>query len=84
MFIADATYRRADYSSADLFDVRGCYGSVGWPALGSTIVESRRHRLGESQISGLLLPWPLVLPERSCSDVPEFAGRRPNDGELLP
>ena len=48
------------------------------------IVESRRHRLGESQISGLLLPWPLVLPERSCSDVPEFAGRRPNDGELLP
>ena len=36
-FIADATCRRQDYSSVDMFDVRGRYGSVGWPALGSMI-----------------------------------------------
>ena len=54
MFIADATYRRADYSSADLFDVRGCYGSVGWPALGSMIV-------------GTLVGWGLVTSDSSAT-----------------
>ncbi len=53
VFIADATYRRADYSSADLFDVRGCYGSVGWPALGSMIV-------------GTVMGWGLVTSDTSA------------------
>ncbi len=54
VFIADATCRRADYSSADLFDVSGRYGSVGWPALGSMIV-------------GTLVGWGLVTSDTSAT-----------------
>lgn len=54
VFIADATCRRDDYSSAYLFDVRGRYGSVGWPALGSMIV-------------GTLVGWGLVTSATSAT-----------------
>jgi hypothetical protein len=58
VFIADATCRRADYSSADLFNVRGRYGSVGWPALGSMIVGTLvGWGLVTSDVSATLLAW---------------------------
>ena len=53
-FIADASCRRQDYSSADLFDAAGRYGSVGWPALGSMIV-------------GTVVGWGLVSSDSSAA-----------------
>ncbi len=53
-FIADATCRRQDYSSVDMFDARGRYGSVGWPALGS-------------MIAGTFVGWGLVTSSTSAT-----------------
>lgn len=53
-FIADATLRRQDYSSVDMFDARGRYGSVGWPALGS-------------MIAGTFVGWGLVTSSTSAT-----------------
>jgi len=52
-FIADATCRRRDYSSAALFNAGGRYGSVGWPALGSMIM-------------GTVMGWGLVTSDTSA------------------
>ena len=76
VFIADATCRRDDYSSADLFNVRGRYGLVGWPALGSMIVGTLvGWRLVTSDTSATLLAWqgfifdlPGVAPESTWRD----------------
>jgi purine-cytosine permease-like protein len=53
-FIADAACRRQDYSSVDIFDARGRYGSVGWPALGS-------------MIAGTFVGWGLVTSSTSAT-----------------
>ena len=76
VFIADATCRRDDYSSADLFNVRGRHGLVGWPALGSMIVGTLvGWRLVTSDTSATLLAWqgfifdlPGVAPESTWRD----------------
>ena len=76
VFIADATCRRDDYSSADLFNVRGRYGLVGWPALGSMIVGTLvGWGLVTSDTSATLLAWqgfifdlPGVAPESTWRD----------------
>lgn len=47
-FVADMATRRGDYADDDLFDARGRYGSVGWPAFLSMVV-------------GTVVGWGLVV-----------------------
>nr|WP_123506512.1 cytosine permease [Frondihabitans sp. PhB188] len=47
IFLADIQLRRTDYSTADLFDAKGRYGSVQWPTIALIVV-------------GTMIGWGLV------------------------
>lgn len=58
VFIADAITRTKDYAAVDLYDARGRYGSVGWPALLSMVMATViGWGLVVSDVSSPVLSW---------------------------